>query len=453
MTGGTISGDGKAILTLSGDGMRTVSVRQIDAAGNPGGTHSYSFTLLTTGPTITFDHVEGARDPLASTYLGTADVVFTYDGILGSDSVVSVKIGSGQYVVMSSAVINTTAQTITLPDADVSGDPTIAVQVTDLAGNASTPVSVAIDGLVPAVTTATVSFSSLGSHIRLTAFPDEITGFSDASTLTLETMSTGTAAAAPGTTFEMYGSIMTLDQMPTLDLYRLSWTDDTFAAANSGTVTGGKLLFVGGKAGNFSVDGFVVSGMVDLVQNVDASIGPVKNIAYIGQSGAPARINTGAGNDLIVDNGAKLTIVFDSLATSAHDVILGFDTGSDTILLSGAASSAVDKNSNGVIDWVTANEVDRTAEAVRVNTGASLSTSQNSPGLNLTLADLNSNLDVDDFLPGDGLLILAQSHSQGFLFHYLESDGMNGISASELTVIAAYDGGPILSTDILLMGA
>ncbi|GGY09358.1 Ig-like domain-containing protein [Pseudoduganella dura] len=136
--GGAVAGDGTASVTLTGDGVHTVLVRQHDTAGNVSGNSTLTFTLDTEVPEFSFDYIEGSTDDPYTTDLDEADAVFSYVGELGATDVVEYQIDGGAWVVLDPAAIDTGAHTITLANIDLSyGAADLAVRVTDVAGNTS----------------------------------------------------------------------------------------------------------------------------------------------------------------------------------------------------------------------------------------------------------------------------------------------------------------------------
>lgn len=151
LPGGANDGTGTAILPLSGDGAKTVLVRQIDAAGNPGEVSKpLAFTLDTSTPTIAiaFDGVDGA-DAAGSnaTSATTADVHFSYAADLPANYYVEWRVGDAQWAVLDKNNIDPTARTITIPDVDLqSADPTVELRLVTPAGSRGATFSQAIDG-------------------------------------------------------------------------------------------------------------------------------------------------------------------------------------------------------------------------------------------------------------------------------------------------------------------
>jgi hypothetical protein len=139
--------DGKATLSLSGDGAHSVLVRLYDAAGNLERTR-LDFTLDTTKPVVpAFDHVEGATTVASATGLSTADVVFKYEGGFDAGDFVEYRTDIGGWTRSDSILVDQDAHTITLPDVDLSAsDPFIAVRVVDKAGNQGSEASATING-------------------------------------------------------------------------------------------------------------------------------------------------------------------------------------------------------------------------------------------------------------------------------------------------------------------
>ncbi|MDN4037567.1 DUF4214 domain-containing protein [Massilia sp. YIM B02443] len=151
LPGGANDGSGKATLPLTGDGAKTVLVRQIDAAGNPGEVSKpLSFTLDTSVPAIaiTFEGVDGA-DAAGSnaTEATTADVHFSYAADLPAGYYVEWRVGEAQWAILDGSQIDTGARTITIPDVALdTSDPTVELRLVTPAGSRGEIVSQPIDG-------------------------------------------------------------------------------------------------------------------------------------------------------------------------------------------------------------------------------------------------------------------------------------------------------------------
>ena len=182
--GGRIEADGRASTVVTGDGARSVAVRQIDAAGNVGPDTRIEFTLDTTPPGLFFDHVEGWAGERNETILDRADVVYRYTGAL--DATDNVLVWINGFAIPQNAVIDTVAGTITLLDMNVANDPIIQIEVTDAAGNYNVSSSIKIDGLAgapPLAVTPTAAGLEVTSTIDGTLYVGEGTEVSQMSAI------------------------------------------------------------------------------------------------------------------------------------------------------------------------------------------------------------------------------------------------------------------------------
>lgn len=168
--GGALDTDGKAHLTVSGDGQRVVHVRQYDAAGNMSGEGTLEFTLDTSIPTLTFDQVAGWMGARNKTSRDKADVAFKYTGALGAADRIEYRIDGGQWKSDDTIALNGALGTITLKDVGLANaDPRVELRVTDLAGNESNIAGQVIDG--PYVVPAPI-VEALPEGLRVTSLVD-----------------------------------------------------------------------------------------------------------------------------------------------------------------------------------------------------------------------------------------------------------------------------------------
>ncbi|WP_306392886.1 hypothetical protein [Telluria beijingensis] len=145
--GGAVDVDGKAGITVSGDGPRVVHVRQYDAAGNMSGEGMLDFWLDTSIPTLAFDQVTGWMGAPNKIDRDAADVVFKYTGSLGAADTIAYRIDGGAWKSDDTIALNGGARTITIQDVPLTNaDPLVELRITDPAGNESNVASVTVDG-------------------------------------------------------------------------------------------------------------------------------------------------------------------------------------------------------------------------------------------------------------------------------------------------------------------
>ena len=472
-------GSGNAVLTLAGleDGTFDIEVRQFDAAGNVGDkTGKLSFELDTTAPVGKFSQtgIEGAsKSDSRVTDLQVADVYFTFDGEIEATDTFEYMLDSGKWQTLAAEAYDSATGILTVGEVDFSTkDRDVTVRVTDAAGNTTTSKSMLVDSThnnPPAVTidSLTPTFGVSGAKLALKVSIDSLASV-DKTKLSLDVMNTGTAVDAPGffdgNTSQLTGNTLTLDDIPALNLYQLGWEEGAFTTTGGAAVAAGSALFVGGKIATVALPGYAIESL-DLVgeTGIDESNDVRVNTAFIGQEDVNARIHSGDGHDVVVDNGSKLTLSYDKLSNTLSDVVFGFDSSNgiasdiDKIELGGAISTRFDVNHNGALEWGTA--VSPTTKYVPQPgiEAVELANLTSKSFIALAGADplgaLNATLDVSGFDAGEGLLILGTYQSQSILLSYVSKDSNGKVDEGELVTIAIYAQGTVDTDDITLVGS
>ncbi|MDY0978186.1 DUF4214 domain-containing protein [Massilia sp. CFBP9012] len=290
-----------------------------------------------------------------------------------------------------------------------------------------------------------------------------ITNIANLDTFRLEDFSTGVAKALPG--YDALPGMEKIQQGSTLEfktalsagLFKMSWANDTFQTTN-GFVNADEVYFAGGENGTFSHRGFVLDKAPEIVNSDVARDDSLGNDGFITNAMGPVRIDTGAGNDVIVDQGSDVTVVYDRIDDRAQDLIFGFDKG-DTVLLDGALAAALRKDNNDDIAWVHEGEdIFATTEGatVTVNGYVTIGTPYGGwgPYSGNLFEELNLKLNVDNIALNEHLLILANGDrgDSNVLFLYQNMDNNGKIDASELTTIAMFADGMISTGNIELVG-
>lgn len=281
-----------------------------------------------------------------------------------------------------------------------------------------------------------------------------VTGIGNVAGLVLEDNSTGTPVPTAtdylGGSLTVAGNALSFGNALAADLYRMTWKADTFKTAD-GHLAAGSALFAGGQDGMFVQEGFAVAKSTTVSADLARAGTDMVNEAFIDNGSAKASIATGGGQDLVVDNGGTLAIVYEGF-DGAGDLILGFDSGNDTVVLKGAAAAAVDGNGDGKLQWASSKAVEAGAEAVSVVVGAQVVLG-NAQALPKTLEVLNAALDVSKVAANGKLLILAKdSGDAAALFLYVNKDNDGAIDAEELTQVAMFADGAPAQGDIVLVG-
>jgi len=297
-----------------------------------------------------------------------------------------------------------------------------------------------------------------------------ITNMANLGTFKLEDFSTGDAKpvpgydALPGNESVQQGSTLVFKTALSAGLFKMSWANDTFQTMD-GFVNADAVYFAGGAgdtAGDadatFSHRGFILDqapGIIDSDVSRDAT---VVNEGFITNGLGPVRIDTGGGNDVIVDQGSDVTVVYDRIDDSAQDLIFGFGKG-DTVMLDGEIAAVLNKDNNVDIAWVgEGDDIFATTEGATVTvTGyATIGTPYGGwgPFSGDLLEQLNLKLNVAGIPKGEHLLILANGDrgDSNVLFLYQNTDDSGSIEVAELTTIAMFANGAIATGNIELVG-
>ncbi|MEH6437194.1 DUF4214 domain-containing protein [Massilia sp. DD77] len=290
------------------------------------------------------------------------------------------------------------------------------------------------------------------SKLTLTA-ESAVTGLDNADGLALKDYGSGAAQATAvdytGAGLALEGTTLSFDGALAAGLYQMSWLADTFSTAD-GHLAAGSALFAGGQDGLFVQEGFSIAKTTAVSGDLARAATEQVNEAFIGGATA-ASIATGGGHDVVADHGGTLSIVIDRFDSGAADLILGFDSGDDSIELTGAAATAIDANADGQIQWSAAGEVGATTEGVSVTVDAQVVIGGTAVSAAM-LEVLNGKLDVSALALNADLLILAKGDTGAALFQYVNKDDDDQIDADELTQVAMFADGAPGQDDIVLVG-
>lgn len=300
---------------------------------------------------------------------------------------------------------------------------------------------------------ATPEFHLADTPDKLVLKTGAVTALASAAGLALEDIGGGTAKPTAVNYLDgvaVDGGALVFKSELAAGLYRMSWTADSLQTA-SGALAAGSAVFAGGQDGVFVQEGFAVAKSTTITGDLARAGTELVNEAFIDDGSAKASITTGGGQDLVADHGGTLAIVYAGF-DGAADLILGFDSGNDTVVLKGEAAAAVDGNGDGKLQWASSKAVEASAEAVSVTVDAPVMIG-NAAALPTTLETLNAALDVSKLAAGGELLILARdSGDAAALFLYVNKDGDGAIDAEELTQVAMFADGAPSQEDIVLVG-
>lgn len=317
-------------------------------------------------------------------------------------------------------------------------------------------------GFIPRPTSTYVSsnlqLQGVTSHLVMWTSEGGIGDVTDPAGFALYDVATGSDIAATAYTspVTVAGSVLSFSGRLDIGLYKMSW--DTGAFTTGPKVLAGKdVLIAGGVVGHFHYRGFEMASQVTVHGDATFANDEVKNQAFVSDGLHDARIRTGGGNDVVSDNGVRLTIVYDVFDEAAHDIILGFDSEGedDVISFEGGAALLLDKDGSGLIEWVEAPGAavlaDSEAVAITATTdmhfgpGTALGTSANA---------ISRVVNVGAIAQDDHLLILVRDDVEdaGVLLLYRNLDGSGTIEGNELTTIALFNDGIPDTDDIVVVG-
>lgn len=239
-------------------------------------------------------------------------------------------------------------------------------------------------------------------------------------------------------------------------LYEMSWGDTTFTT-NRGYLEAGEVYFAGGRGGSFQHRGFELSHAPEsVIADISRSNDKNVNEGFIVDSAVSVRIHTGGGNDVVVNQGGTATLVYDTIDNLAQDLVLGFGHH-DYVSFEGDAAAMIDKNGDNEIAWVSGNHVTNATEGVSVGVmgafeiGSTPAQMQPNEGVANWLAN---NLDVSAIAKGEHLLILVNDgmSESNVLFMYANVDGNGTVDVNELSTIAMFADGAVMTENIHVVG-
>lgn len=304
--------------------------------------------------------------------------------------------------------------------------------------------------------TATLDFqlANTPDKLVLKAGTATVSALANAAGLKLEDVGSGTAKPTAVNYLEgvtVDGGALVFKSALAAGLYQMSWTADSFTTAG-GQLAAGSAVFAGGQDGLFVREGFAIAKSTTITGDLARAATELVNEAFIDNGSAKASIAIGGGQDLVADHGGTLAIVYERFDNAA-DLVLGFDTGNDTLVFKGEAAAAIDGNGDGKLLWASSKAVEAGAEAVSITVDAPVVIG-NAAALPKTLDVLNAALDVSKVAANGKLLILARdSGDAAALFLYVNKDSDGTIDAEELTQVAMFADGAPAQADIVLVGA
>ncbi len=266
--------------------------------------------------------------------------------------------------------------------------------------------------------------------------------------------------AAPGEVTTHGGNNVHFKISLSAGVYKMSWGDETVMTSN-GYLNAAEVYFAGGNDGDFYHRGFELIDAPQLVfKDVTRSNDVAENEGFVVAGEMPVRIHTGGGNDVVVDRGGAVTLVYDRIDEMAQDLVLGF--GRDDLVLFEGEAADIDKNGDKDIAWVVTGIDDSaivaTTEGVVVDVRGGLTIGLSNtrwiePNVNVAKA-LDEALDVGAIVDGDHLLILANSFygDSSVLFLYQDADNSGTIEVEELSTVAMFANGELTTDNIQVVG-
>jgi hypothetical protein len=294
----------------------------------------------------------------------------------------------------------------------------------------------------------------LSFNMTISSAIGNITGVANSDGFGFEDVSSGSWTASP-VHYYLDGDVITVSDNFDPGLYLMYWDAGTFAT-DSGVLDAGGVQVAGGSAGSIDHEIFLVDTLDVLRANLESANDDMFNDGYIANYNFNGRVHTGGGHDVVAENGAQLTLAYSAIDATSYDMVFGFDTNDDKLLLEGDVAQALDHDHNGFIEWTNASELAFESEATSVMFSSRVVVSE-SANMALTAATLSDLMNVGNIEIDDYLLIRAYDSGSGVqgagvLYLFENMDGNTTISAGELTVIASFSGGMVEETDIELIG-
>ncbi|BDT60878.1 hypothetical protein MasN3_43720 [Massilia varians] len=167
--GGGGNTGGSADLLLSGDGVKNVVVRQVDAVGNASAiSTALQFTLDTSKPAnaLSFSTVEQPNGSGSVSGLAQAKVYFTYTGALDANATLQWRLANGTWATVGADAIDGATGTVTVGPVNLgNGAQVVELRQVDLAGNENF-VSQRVEG-PPVKPPVTTTYDFNGVHVQL----------------------------------------------------------------------------------------------------------------------------------------------------------------------------------------------------------------------------------------------------------------------------------------------
>ncbi len=167
--GGGGNTGGSADLQLSGDGVKNVVVRQVDAVGNASAiSTALQFTLDTSKPAnaLSFGAVEQPNGSNTVSGLAQAKVYFTYMGALDASATLQWRLANGTWATVGADAIDGATGTVTVGPVNLgNGAQVVELRQVDLAGNENF-VSQRVEG-PPVKPPVTTTYDFDGVHVQL----------------------------------------------------------------------------------------------------------------------------------------------------------------------------------------------------------------------------------------------------------------------------------------------
>ena len=335
-------GSGAATLTLKGDGIVNVRVRQVDAAGNTSAPSTpLEFTLDTAAPTTTLGFGDldapleaGSNATLASSATATFHYSATVDG-----ETFEWRLGGGAWAPVADSAIDAGNRVITIAGIDLaSADQTVELRAVDAAGNPGATFSQPIDGpagnptlSVLPLQTGIILFSDMAGTIELAGPGTKATVASS--------NPDGLAIAGPNTIGAQDKVVSGVFQVVPQDGAAVADKDGkvyTIGTAGDDAITGNLVWAYGGDdvlTGTVGND-ILVGG--DGIDTLDGGAGADTLIGGIGGD----RLTGGAGSDVFAlgeFGDSTLPLLVDGIVTGGFDTIVDFDAAEgDQVALAGS---------------------------------------------------------------------------------------------------------------------
>jgi hypothetical protein len=166
-------------------------------------------------------------------------------------------------------------------------------------------------------------------------------------------------------------------------------------------------------------------------------------------TGGTIRFQGGLGTDILTlaSNSAADQVVFSTLAETG-DLVTGFETGTDKIVLTGALRTTADRNGDGTLSGASRAQgaINMASdEVVRLTTAATTLTDTDFANVRTAIGSLTNSA------AGASVVVLANNGTNTGAYLVTDTNGDNQVAATEIRLLGVFNNNSSLTfTDITL---